>query len=229
MIRRLKVLDPQLEAGQYAEIGRFWPVYRDRNHAAAGVRLHADTRTVGGPELFLQTYRCYFAGDAYVCLRQLSSPIPNAAWWRWLLGAHRARHFHKALDTDSARIVSVLGLHRRSCYQVEMTCSSVRHSGRDLRPGARQASSRGLEKLHEYLEKRLRGKKCAEEAKAGQAGGGRLRAGRKTGRRMTPATWRMATVHRQQPTERSLRGIAVGRHYVESMIMCSFVSPDPAG
>ena len=100
----VKVLDRSLKRA--TRKGRFWPYLGDRNHGAA-VFDYTPTRERAGPEQFLQTYRGYLQADAYVAYDSFfTNPergMVEVACW-----AHTRRHFHQALDTDSARMGAVL-------------------------------------------------------------------------------------------------------------------------
>src|ERR1035438_8371570 len=79
-----------------------------------------------------------------------SSPIPNAAWFAcW---APTRRHFHQALDTDSAHMGAVLA-YIAHLYKVEKHARRSGIVGEDLRLLRQHASQPVLENLHEYLEK----------------------------------------------------------------------------
>lgn len=100
----VKVLDRNLKRA--TRKGRFWPYIGDRNHVAA-VFDYTPTRERAGPEEFLKTYRGYLQADAYVAYDSFFTHpqrgLVEVACW-----AHTRRHFHQALDTDSARMGAVL-------------------------------------------------------------------------------------------------------------------------
>ena len=122
--------------------------------------------------------------------------------------AHTRRHFHKALDTDSARMGAVLA-YIAHLYTVEKRARRSGIVGEDLRLLREQASQPVLEKLHEYLEK-IR-EEVLPKSEAGQAVAYALK------------NWTALTHYLQDGdlsidnnhTERSLRGIAVGRQQLD--------------
>ena len=100
----VKVLDRKLTRA--TRRGRFWPYIGDCEHPAA-VFDYTPTRERAGPEKFLKTYRGYLQADAYVAYDSFfTNPergLVEVACW-----AHTRRHFHRALDTDSAHMGAVL-------------------------------------------------------------------------------------------------------------------------
>ncbi len=206
----VKVLDRNLKRA--TRKGRFWPYIGDRNHAAA-VFDYTPTRERAGPEMFLKTYRGYLQADAYVAYDSFfTNPergLMEVACW-----AHTRRHFHKALDTDSARMGVVLA-YIAQLYQVEKRARRSGIVGETLGLLRQHASQPVLEKLHEYLEK-IR-EEVLPKSEAGQAVAYALKNWTALTRYLEDGDLSIDNNH----TERSLRGIAVGRHYVESAIMCS--------
>jgi transposase len=197
----VKVLDRSL-AGATRK-GRLWPYIGDRGHAAA-VFDYTPTRERAGPERFLQTYRGYLQADAYVAYDSFfTNPerglIEVACW------AHTRRHFHKALDTDSARMGSVLAWIAQ-LYKVEKHARLSGIEGEDLRLLREHASRPVLETLHEYLEKI--GEEVLPKSEAGQAVAYALKNWKALTRYLDDGDLSIDNNH----TERSLRGIAIGRH-----------------
>ena len=197
----VKVLDRSL-AGTTRK-GRFWPYIGDRGHAAA-VFDYTPTRERAGPERFLQTYRGYLQADAYVAYDSFfTNPerglIEVACW------AHTRRHFHKALDTDSARMGSVLA-YIAQLYKVEKRARQSGIEGEDLRLLREHASRPVLETLHQYLEKI--GEEVLPKSEAGQAVAYALKNWNALTRYLEDGDLSIDNNH----TERSLRGIAIGRH-----------------
>jgi transposase len=197
----VKVLDRSL-AGATRK-GRFWPYIGDRGHAAA-VFDYTPTRERAGPERFLQTYRGYLQADAYVAYDSFfNNPerglIEVACW------AHTRRHFHRALDTDSARMGSVLA-YIAQLYKVEKRARQSGIEGEDLRLLREHASRPVLETLHQYLEKI--GEEVLPKSEAGQAVAYALKNWKALTRYLEDGELSIDNNH----TERSLRGIAIGRH-----------------
>jgi transposase len=124
----VKVLDRNLKRA--TRKGRFWPYIGDRNHMAA-VFDYTPTRERAGPEQFLKTYRGYLQADAYVAYDSFFTHpergLVEVACW-----AHSRRHFHQALDTDSARMGAVLA-YIAHLYKVEKWARRQGIVGEDLR------------------------------------------------------------------------------------------------
>ena len=197
----VKVLDRNLKRA--TRKGRFWPYVGDRNHSAA-VFDYTPTRERAGPEQFLKTYRGYLQADAYVAYDSFfTNPergLVEIACW-----AHTRRHFHKALDTDSARMGAVLA-YIGHLYKVEKRARRSGIMGEDLRLLRAQASMPVLEKLYEYLEK-IR-EEVLPKSEAGQAVAYALKNWTALTRYLEDGDLSIDNNH----TERSLRGIAIGRH-----------------
>jgi hypothetical protein len=84
-----------------------------------------------GPEEFLKTYRGYLQADAYVAYDSFF-PDPQRGLVEVACWAHTRRHFHQALDTDSARMGAVLA-HIAHLYKVEKWARRSGIVGPDLR------------------------------------------------------------------------------------------------
>jgi transposase len=196
----VKVLDRSLK--RTTRKGRFWPYLGDRNHVAA-VFDYTPTRERAGPEQFLQGYRGYLQADAYVAYDSFfTNPergLVEVACW-----AHTRRHFHQALDTDSARMGAVLA-HIAHLYKVEKQARRSGIVGQDLRLLREQSSGPVLEKLHQYLHK-IRAE-VLPKSEAGQAVAYALKNWTALTRYLEDGDLSIDNNH----TERSLRGIAVGR------------------
>lgn len=197
----VKVLDRNLKRA--TRKGRFWPYIGDRHHRAA-VFDYTPTRERAGPEMFLETYRGYLQADAYVAYDSFFTDpgrgLVEVACW-----AHTRRHFHQALDTDAARMGAVLA-YIAHLYQVEKRARRSGIVGQDLRLLREHASRPVLEKLHEYLEK-IRAE-VLPKSEAGQAVAYALKNWTALTRYLEDGDLSIDNNH----TERSLRGIAVGRH-----------------
>ena len=196
----VKVLDRSLV--RTTRKGRFWPYLGDRDHPAA-VFDYTPTRERAGPEQFLKTYRGYLQADAYVAYDSFfTNPqrgLVEVACW-----AHTRRHFHAALDTDSVRMGAVLAYIAR-LYKVEKLARRSGIVGEDLRLLREQAAQPVLEKLHEYLEN-IR-EEVLPKSEAGQAVAYALKNWAALTRYLEDGDLSIDNNH----TERSLRGIAVGR------------------
>lgn len=197
----VKVLDRTLV--RTTRKGRFWPYIGDRNHVAA-VFDYTSTRERAGPEKFLQGYRGHLQADAYVAYDSFFTDpqrgLVEVACW-----AHTRRHFHKALDTDSARMGAVLAYIAR-LYAVEKQARRCGVVGQDLRLLREQASVPMLGKLQEYLEQ-IRDE-VLPKSEAGKAVAYALNNWRALMRYCEDGDLAIDNNH----TERSLRGIAVGRN-----------------
>jgi transposase len=197
----VKVLDRKLKRATRS--GRFWPYIGDREHPAA-VFDYTPTRERAGPEKFLETYRGYLQADAYVAYDSFfTNPergLVEVACW-----AHTRRHFHRALDTDSARMGAVLA-YIAHLYKVEKRARRLGILGEDLRLLRGHASKPVLERLHEYLN-RIR-EEVLPKSEAGQAVAYALKNWTALTRYLEDGELSIDNNH----TERSLRGIAIGRH-----------------
>ena len=119
--------------------------------------------------------------------------------------AHTRRHFHKALETDSARMGAVLA-YIAHLYKVEKSARRSGIVGEDLRLLREHASQPVLEKLHKYLGK-IR-EEVLPKSEAGQAVAYALK------------NWTALTRYCEDgdleidnnATERAIRSVAVGRH-----------------
>jgi transposase len=196
----VKVLDRNLKRA--TRKGRFWPYIGDRNHVAA-VFDYTPTRERAGPEQFLKTYRGYLQADAYVAYDAFFTK-PERGLLEVACWAHTRRHFHQALDADSARMGAVLA-YIAHLYKIEKRARRSGTVGEDLRLLREHTSKPVLEKLHEYLEK-IR-EEVLPKSEAGQAVAYALKNWTALTRYLDDGDLSIDNNH----TERSLRGIAVGR------------------
>jgi transposase len=139
----VKVLDEKLP---FARTGRIWPYYGDEEHPVI-LYDYTATRARAGPEEFLQGYRGHLQADAYggydAFFKDPARGLTEVGCW-----AHARRYFHKALESDPARMGPALLLIAQ-LYRVEQRARGLTSEDR-LR--LRQRYSRGLlEKLHDYL------------------------------------------------------------------------------
>jgi transposase len=197
----VKVLDRRL-AGTTRK-GRFWPYVGDRDHPAV-VFDYTPTRERAGPEKFLENYHGYLQADAYVAYDSFFTDptrgLVEVACW-----AHTRRHFHQALDTDPARMGAVLA-YIAKLYGVEKRARQSAITGDDLRLLREQASAPVLAQLHEYLLK-VRDE-VLPKSEAAQAIAYALKNWAALTRYCEDGDLAIDNNH----TERSLRGIAVGRN-----------------
>jgi len=197
----VRVLDRSLKGT--TRKGRFWPYTGDREHPGV-VFDYTPTRERAGPEKFLEDYRGYLQADAYVAYDSFFSDperglIEVACW------AHTRRHFHNALDTDAAHMGVVLA-YIAKLYTVESAARESGVVGDELRLLRQQCSVPVLETLHEYL-KKISGE-VLPKSEAGRAVAYAL----KNWEALTRYTDSGDLLIDNNHTERSLRGIAVGRH-----------------
>jgi transposase len=139
----VKVLDAKLP---FARTGRIWPYYGDRDHPVI-LYDYTATRERAGPEEFLKGYRGHLQADAYggydAFFKDPRRGLIEVGCW-----AHARRYFHKALESDQARMGPALLL-MAQLYRVEAQARPLNSEGR-LR--LRQLQSRPLlDKLHNYL------------------------------------------------------------------------------
>ena len=95
----VKVLDVKLP---FARTGRIWPYYGDKDHPII-LYDYTPTRERSGPEKFLEGYRGYLQADAYAgydaFFKNPTGGLIELGCW-----AHARRYYHKALDSDQARM-----------------------------------------------------------------------------------------------------------------------------
>jgi transposase len=196
----VKVLDRRLPQTRK---GRMWPYVGDRDHPAI-VYDYTPTRERAGPERFLKQYRGYLQADAYVAYDSFFTDprrgLVEVGCW-----AHSRRHAHQALETDSARMGAVLA-YIAQLYAVEKRARRCGVQGEQLRLLREQTSKLVLDQLHAYLLK-IR-EEVLPRSEAGQAVAYILKNGVALTRYLEDGDLSIDNNH----TERSLRGIAVGRH-----------------
>ena len=194
----VKVLDVTLP---FARTGRIWPYYGDQDHPVI-LYDYTATRERAGPEKFLAGYRGYLQADAYggydAFFKDPARGLIEVGCW-----AHARRYFHKALESDQARMGPVLLLIAQ-LYRVEKQSRPLTVADR-LR--LRQLQSRPLlSKLHTYLEEL-----CAEVLPKSPEG---------RAVRYTLKNWTALIRYGEDgdleidnnATERAIRGVAVGRN-----------------
>jgi transposase len=197
----VRVLDKSLPGT--SRTGRFWPYVGDRDHPGV-VFDYTPTRERAGPEKFPEDFQGYLQADAYVAYDSFFTDpergLVEVACW-----AHTRRHFHQALDNDAARMGAVLA-YIAQLYAVEKSARQAGIAGDDLRLLRQQGAAPVLIELHAYLLK-IR-EELLPKSPAGQAVSYALK------------NWQALTRYCQDGglaidnnhTERSLRGIAVGRN-----------------
>jgi transposase len=194
----VKVLDVKLP---FARTGRIWPYYGDPDHPVI-LYDYTATRERAGPEEFLKGYRGYLQADAYggydAFFKNPGRGLIEVGCW-----AHARRYFHKALESDQARMGPALLLIAQ-LYRVEKEARPLTANDR-LR--LRQLESQPiLEKLLNYLSEIQ-----AEVLPKSPEG----RAVRYTLKNWTALTRYCEDGDLQidnNATERAIRGVAVGRN-----------------
>jgi transposase len=196
----VKVLDRQLP---HARKGRVWPYVGDGDHPAV-VYDYTPTRERAGPERFLENYRGYLQADAYVAY---DSFFTNPARGMVEVGcwAHARRHVYKARETDPARMGAVL-VYIAQLYAVEKRARRCGIKGEALRLLREQASKPVLDQLEIYLLNI--GDQLLPKSDAGQAISYLGKNWKALTRYLEDGDLSIDNNH----TERSLRGLAVGRH-----------------
>ncbi len=139
----VKVLDAKLP---FARTGRIWPYYGDNDHPVI-LYDYTATRERAGPEEFLKGYRGHLQADAYggydAFFKDPARGLIEVGCW-----AHARRYFHKALESDQARMGPALLL-MAQLYRVE---KRARPLAQEDRLRLRQLHSRPiLDKLRDYL------------------------------------------------------------------------------
>lgn len=194
----VKVLDVKLP---FARTGRIWPYYGDQEHPVI-LYDYTATRERAGPEKFLAGYRGYLQADAYggydAFFKDPARGLIEVGCW-----AHARRYFHKALESDQARMGPALLLITQ-LYRVEQHARSL---GAEDRLRLRQRQSQPiLDKLHNYL-----GEIQAETLPKSPEG---------RAVRYTLKNWAALTRYCEDgnlaidnnATERAIRAVAVGRN-----------------
>jgi transposase len=196
----VKVLDRTLPQTRK---GRFWPYVGDGDHPAV-VYDYTPTRERAGPEKFLAKYKGYLQLDAYPAYDKFFTEpgrgLVEVGCW-----AHARRHVFQARDTDPARMGAVL-IHIAKLYAVEKRARKCGVAGEDLRLLRETASGPVIDSLHSYL-RRIQ-TELLPKSDACQAVAYILK------------NWLALTRYLEDGdlpidnnrTERSLRGIAVGRN-----------------
>jgi transposase len=196
----VKVLDRSLP---HTRKGRFWPYVGDGEHPAV-VYDYTPTREHAGPEKFLDGYKGYLQLDAYPAydaffLEPERGLVEVGCW------AHARRHAFQARDTDPARMGAVLA-YIGQLYAVEKRARKAGIHGEDLRLLRQETARQVTSDLHAYLLKIQ--DELLPKSDAGQAVAYILK------------NWTALTCYLDDGelpidnnrTERSLRGIAVGRN-----------------
>jgi transposase len=194
----VKVLDGKLP---FARTGRIWPYCGDAGHPVI-LYDYTATRERAGPEKFLKGYRGYLQADAYggydAFFKDRARGLIEVGCW-----AHARRYFHKALESDQARMGPALLLIAQ-LYRVE---NHARSLGSAERLGLRQLQSQPiLEKLRNYMLE-LQGEVLPKSPQG--------RAVRYTLKNWTALTRYCEDGDLQidnNATERAIRGVAVGRN-----------------
>jgi len=196
----VKVLDRTLP---HTRKGRFWPYVGDREHTSV-VYDYTPTRERAGPEQFLGTYKGYLQVDAYPAYDKFflepERGLVEVGCW-----AHARRHAYQARDTDPARMGAVLA-YIGQLYAVEKRARNCGITGEDLRLLREEVSRPITNQLHAYL--LTIDVQLLPKSEAGQAVAYILK------------NWLALTRYLEDGdlpidnnrTERSLRGLAVGRN-----------------
>jgi transposase len=194
----VKVLDPKLP---FARTGRIWPYSGDAEHPII-LYDYTATRERAGPEKFLKGYRGHLQADAYggydAFFKDPARGLIEVGCW-----AHARRYFHKALESDQDHMGPALLLIAQ-LYRVEQQARPLASEDR-LR--LRQMQSKPvLDKLRDYLLEIQT--EVLPKSPAGRAVSYTLK------------NWTALTRYCEDgdlaidnnATERSIRGVAVGRH-----------------
>ncbi|HXJ93789.1 MAG TPA: IS66 family transposase, partial [Terriglobia bacterium] len=194
----VKVLDAALP---FARTGRIWPYYGDQDHPVI-LYDYTQTRARAGPEEFLKGYRGRLQADAYggydAFFKDPARGLIEVACW-----SHARRYYFKALDSDQAHMGPALLLIAQ-LYRVE---EQARGRTAEERLALRQRQSRPvLDKLQGYLMDIQT--EVLPKSPEGRAV------------RYTLKNWTALNRYCEDGdleidnnrTERSIRGVAVGRH-----------------
>lgn len=193
----VKVLDRK---PPFARTGRIWPYYGDNNHPII-LYDYTATRERAGPEKFLKEHRGYLQADAYggydAFFKDPARGLIEVSSW-----AHTRRYFFKALESDQARMGPALLLIAQ-LYRVEKLARSLSAEER-LRLRQLQAKPI-LDKLHQYLVE------IQAEVLPKSPEGRAVRYALKNWTALTRYTEDGVLEIDNNGTERSIRGVAVGR------------------
>jgi transposase len=196
----VRVLDRMLP---HTRRGRFWPYVGDRGHPAI-VYDYTPTRERAGPEQFLNPYRGYLQADAYVAYDSFFTDpargLVEVGCW-----AHARRHAYNARENEPTRMGAVLA-YVAQLYAIEKRARRCGIYGEALRLLREQASRPLLEQLHTYLLKIK--DELLPKSEAGQAVAYMLKNWAALTRYLDDGDLSIDNNH----TERSLRGVAVGRN-----------------
>lgn len=196
----VRALDRTIEGA--TRTARLWPYHGDAEHPGV-VFDYTATRERAGPEKFLETYRGYLQADAYAAYDSFFTDpqrgLVEVACW-----AHARRHAYNAFDTDAAHLGPVLAFIAK-LYTVEATARKTGIRGNDLRVLRQTASVPILNELRQYLDKIAIA--VLPKSEAGKAIAYTLK------------NWPALTRYTEDGdlsidnnrTERSLRGVSIGR------------------
>lgn len=194
----VKVLDRKLP---FARTGRMWPYCGDADHPVI-LFDYTPTRGRAGPEKFLTGYRGYLQADAYggydAFFRDPARGLIEVACW-----AHARRYCYKALESDQARMGPALLLIAQ-LYRVEKRARELAPEDR-LRLRQLEACPI-LEKLHQYLTE------IQMEVLPKSPEGRAVRYALKNWKALTRYAEDGNLEIDNSATERSIRGVAVGRN-----------------
>jgi transposase len=195
----VKVLDSHL---LHARKGRIWPYVGDRHHPAV-IYDYTPTRERAGPEAFLDGFRGYLQADAYVAYDSFFTNsdrgLVEVGCW-----AHARRHVYQAKELDPARMGAVLA-YIAQLYAVEKRARKSGIQGGALQLLREQASRPVIERLQGYLLKVQ--PELLPKSEAGQAVSYLLKNWTALTRYLEDGDLAIDNNH----TERSLRGVALGR------------------
>jgi hypothetical protein len=194
----VKVLDVKLP---FARTGRIWPYCGDPQHPVI-LYDYTATRERAGPEAFLKGYRGYLQADAYggydAFFKDPARGLIEVGCW-----AYARRYFHKALESDQARMGPALLLIAQ-LYRVE---DRARPLAPEDRLGLRQLQSRRIvDKLSNYLSD------IQAEILPKSPEGRAVRYTLKNWTALTRYCEDGDLVIDNNATERAIRGVAVGRN-----------------
>ncbi len=183
-------------------VGRIWTYVGDDRHPYT-VYDYTPNRSRAGPQAFLDDFTGYLQADAYAGYDQLyqdpKRPVVEVACW-----AHARRKFFEAQSSDVMRSTILLA-YIRLLYDVEREARETRLTARQRHRLRSRRSGPILEDIRAYLEKER--EQVLPKSPIGVAIGYAL------------SNWRALVRYLEDgdleidnnPAERSLRGIAIGR------------------
>jgi transposase len=183
-------------------VGRIWTYVGDDRHPYT-VYDYTPNRSRAGPEAFLDDFTGYLQADAYVGYDQLyqdpNRQVVEVACW-----AHARRKFFEAQSSDVMRS-TIMPAYIRLLYDIEREARKAKLTAKQRYRLRHRRSGLILDDIHAYLEKER--EQVLPKSPIGVAVGYALSNWRALVRYLDDGDLEIDN----NPAERSLRGIAIGR------------------